>query len=204
MRDLIAILRPVSFIFLVYLLSPVFTGAQNKSNTVFQLNVLSNSSITINGRSNVNRFSCVACSPSKFEPIQGTQGRGKSISLKGSITVPVKNFDCKNRMLNSDLNKTLKAEQYPTMTIRFIDVERMPNTDTDRLNGTVQIELAGKRRLFTIPYTINSSGKTIRLEGNRSFTFSDFDLSPPKKIAGMVKVKDEFNVNFTLFLASAD
>jgi len=115
--------------------------------------------------------------------------------------MPIENFDCQNRILNKDLRKTLKAEEYPTMTIHFVDLERIPNTDGDYLKGTVQIELAGKRKQFVIPYTIKKTDKTTKLEGSRAFTFGDFDLVPPSKIGGMIKVKDDFNVNFTLYLA---
>lgn len=180
---------------------PAISFAQH-NNTLFKLKVLTNSSISIKGSSNINKFNCTACTPFKNYTIQGSSGEGKTINLKGSIIVPIKNFDCNNRVLNKDLQTTLKATDFPRMTIYFIDIERIPvsNVDENRLKGRVEIELAGKRRLFTIQYIINRNEENIRLEGCRSFTFNDFELTPPKKLGGVIKVNDNFTVNFSLYL----
>lgn len=198
------ITRPLAtHLFTMFIASilPALSFAQ-QDNLLFKLNVLSNSSISIKGSSNINKFNCTACSSFKQPALFGTTGKGSTINLKGSILVPIKNFDCKNRALNRDLMRTLKADEFPSMTIHFIDIERMPNAKStiDRLKGRVEIELAGKRRPFMIDYIINRNEGSIRLDGSRTFTFSDFDLAPPKKLAGIIKVDDNFNVNFSLFL----
>lgn len=40
----------------------------------------------------------------------------------------------------------------------------------------------------------------ILLPDGRTFNFSDFKLSPPTKMAGFIKIKDAFDVNFQLML----
>jgi hypothetical protein len=35
-------------------------------------------------------------------------------------------FDRRSKMITDDLRKTLKAEEYPTLAIRFLSLERTP------------------------------------------------------------------------------
>ncbi|SEL60550.1 YceI family protein [Parapedobacter koreensis] len=165
--------------------------------------VLPNSFITINGRSNINTFGCDASGTFKAEPLHGSLAKdGKSVTMKGAITIAINQFDCHNRMLNADLRKTLKADEYPQMTIRFVSLERMPLCDggEDFISGGVIIELAGQRKPFNLRYAFSKTNTGYKLEGSRGFSFADFNLTPPKKIGGLVKVKDEFDVAFTLLL----
>lgn len=165
--------------------------------------VLPNSSITINGSSNVNTFGCSASGTFKAEPLTGVIAKnGKSIDMDGTIRIRIDQFDCKQRMLTADLRKTLKAGQYPEMAIHFLSLDRMPLYDggQDFITGKVIIELAGQRRPFTLRYAFTKTNQGYKLEGSRSFSFADFNLAPPQKIGGLVKVKDDFDVGFTLLL----
>lgn len=165
--------------------------------------VLPNSFITISGSSNINTFGCEASGAFQAEPLRGMVAKdGVSVDMKGAIRIAIGQFDCNHRMLTADLRKTLKAEAYPEMAIRFVSLERMPVCDggTDYLTGKVIIELAGQRKPFNIRYSFSKTSSGYRLEGRRAFSFADFDLRPPKKAGGIVKVKDDFDVSFTLLL----
>ena len=106
-------------------------------------------------------------------------------------------------MITKDLRKTLKAEEYPKMTIRFLSLQAMPVllNKTELIKGWVEVELAGVVKRFELSYSFSNNGQgDIQLDGGRSFNFSDFKLSPPKKMAGLIKIKDAFDVNFQLIL----
>lgn len=64
----------------------------------------------------------------------------------------------------------------------------------------MDIELAGISKRFEISYLIKTlSNNRIELKGNQTFTFSDFKLTAPKKIAGLIRTKEKIKVNFQLF-----
>jgi hypothetical protein len=72
------------------------------------------------------------------------------------------------------------------------------------MKGWVEVKLAGTRKCFQIDYEFAKNfSNSFLLNGKRTFCFSDFKLTPPKKLAGIIKVKDEFNVNFQLKLVLA-
>lgn len=210
MKKLAHIIQPLPFLFLAGLVTVCMLGSFNYAIPQHHANsgevnwaVLPNSYITINGSSNVNTFGCEATGLFQAETLHGTTAQdGKSIKMTGSITLGINQFDCNNRMLTNDLRKTLKADEHPQMNIHFLSLERMPlcNGGEDFLSGMVIIELAGKRKPFNLRYSFTKTNSGYRLQGSRGFSFADFDLSPPKKIGGLVKVNDDFDVAFTLLL----
>ena len=105
-------------------------------------------------------------------------------------------------MLTSDLRKTLKASEYPNLVIRFVALERLPvfENNHDVVNGFVDVSLAGVTKRFIIPYKLEKTGSVVYLNGARTFSFSDFKLVPPQKLGGIVKVKNDFDVDFQLVL----
>lgn len=170
-------------------------------------NILNNSSISIRGSSNINTFTCQTNGAFKAETLRGLVTKSnKTVEMAGAITVPIEQFDCKNRMLNTDLRKTLKADTYPEMKIQFLSLERMPipNEGEDYVSGYVIIELAGKKKKFHLRYAFSEIPNGLILSGSRSFSFADFELSPPKKVGGLIKVRDDFDVGFTLVLSKVN
>ena len=179
-------------------------GSYNSRPTV-KWAVEKSSTLRVEGSSNVNTFRCDMQGYYQTDTITGFEEgvSSKPVRLRGAIVVDVFKFDCHQRMITNDLRKTLKADQYPRMTIRFLSLERMPEFigNTELLKGLVEIELAGTKKKFDILYSfVKPGGKTILLNGGRTFTFSDFKLSPPKKLAGMIQIRDKFDVNFRLTL----
>ena len=162
------------------------------------------STLKIAGKSNVNEFACSIAGYYQPDTISYVEdGAGKAVRLNGSLELDVLRFDCHSKMITNDLRKTLKAEDYPKLIIRFLSLERTPSLQStaQTMKGWVEVELAGTRKAFQVAYEFSKSGSnTYILNGKRTFTFSDFKLVPPRKLAGVVKVKDEFAVDFNLRL----
>lgn len=196
-------LIPLSIFTLAPDFSPVNDNPKGKKNVRWA--VQKTSSISIQGSTNVNSFGCDIIGYYKPDTIYCSEASAvtKSVTLNGDLRIDVSKFDCHNKMLTGDLRKTLKADAYPTMVIRFLNLERAPiiHNNKDSLKGWVEIELAGTRRRFEVFYTFVKTGATsIQLNGKRCFSFGDFSLVPPKKFAGLIKVKDRFDVDFNLLL----
>jgi len=167
--------------------------------------ILPDSHILINGSSNINRFSCRVSRPAESTPLRIAILPDYSVQMDGSITVSVGEFDCKHRMLTSDLRKTLKEDRYKQMTVHFRSLDQIPfDSETPHaVNGTVLIELAGKQKEFQIPIVFTQlAGGQYEMKGTRDFSFEDFGLEAPRKIGGIIRVKNKFTTVFVLNLAS--
>lgn len=161
-----------------------------------------NSMLHINGRSNVNSFVCsINVFASRDTIICANEDR--QISLSGDLHIDVMSFDCHSSLITKDLRKTLKVKEYPMMTIRFLSLQSMPISfdKAEPVKGWVEVQLAGVVKRFELSYSYSKwgSGKML-LKSSRSFCFSDFKLSPPKKLAGLIRIKDDFDVTFQLML----
>lgn len=101
-----------------------------------------------------------------------------------------------------DFKETLKADDYPQLNIRFIELKRKHGYKGD-LRGIVEITLAGISKKYPVTYMIKSAGNNEQhLEGIRTFKFSDFGLHPPNKLWGTIKAQDNVTVVFHLRLTS--
>jgi hypothetical protein len=168
--------------------------------------VQKSSTLKINGSSNVSNFQCAIDGYYSADSLHLTGvPAGTAIPLKGSLSIDISAFDCQNRIITSDLRKTLKADKYPKLLIRFTSLERMPvfdKSNTDAVKGSVEVELAGACRKFDILFSITKTGLSgLQLTGVKDFCFSDFNLKPPKKIGGLIRVNNRFTVNFHLLFS---
>lgn len=106
-------------------------------------------------------------------------------------------------MMTGDLRKTLKAKEFPHMTIRLISLSRFPENRLKAypIDGIVSIELAGVTKNFNVAYLVLPSAKNnLVLKGVREIKFSDFNIVPPSKIGGMIQTSDKLIAEFNIAL----
>lgn len=163
-------------------------------------------SLKVDGNTNVNSFSCSISNYSKPDTIL-VNGNTSPVQLRGYIKLDIQNFDCHNLIMTADLRKTLKAKDFPFLTIRFISINKYPDAATrqELMKGVVIIELAGVSRQFEVDYkTVAAENDYINLVGFRRINFSDFNLTPPRKLGGMIRTNNELSVAFNLRMKVLD
>lgn len=165
--------------------------------------VSEDSRLEIEGTTNVSRYNCALVDYSGADVlIQNDQSGVGTMSWAGEIVMKANNFDCHNPMMTKDFMKTVQAETYPEIKIRFLELtgSDIP-AEREAFYGKVDITLAGMTKRFPLSCQLVSLNKdTKKLIGSQSFKFSDFGIDPPVKFMGAVRVRDEIKVNFELFL----
>jgi len=177
-------------------ISLLFLSPAEKSKWV----VNENSSLTVNGTTNINKFSCEIPSYDQTDTLTLVR-TGKDIVLSGKIGLAIQSFDCHNSMMTKDLRKTLKEKQFPRLYISFLSLSGFPELTAkpQSITGLVSIELAGTSKRFEINYQVSTdTQKIVHLLGSQDIKFSDFNLIPPRKIGGMIKTNDQLSVEFHL------
>lgn len=161
-------------------------------------------SLKVAGTTNVSKFNCTILDYARPDTLTFYRGNGaKAVKVTGVIAVDVQRFDCRHAMITRDLRKTLKSAEFPKLVIRFINLGRYPEFDgqTQAIKGLVAIELAGVTREYEVDYKFTPDGtRSLTLIGSRRVNFSDFNLVPPKKAAGMIKTNNALEVEFSLQL----
>ena len=188
---------------LLFLISSAFLLSD--APLVHRLIVLPASKLSIDGKTNVNSFTCSIAKYTGTDTLVLQEG-GKKIRpvfVKGSVGLDASKFDCGMAIMTSDFRKTVKSDKYPAIVIDFISFERAPNyaQGEEKFKGILNISLAGVTKLFDVDCTIETkTNGMIHLKGGRGFTFADFGLKPPSRMMGTIKVKEELIVKFHLVL----
>ena len=188
---------------LVFIVFIIFSGFHVHDNKpiVKRWVVINGCSLKVDGSTNVNKFSCVISNYSHPDTIVVNNTGNQTVQLHGNIKLDVQKFDCHNSIMTADLRKTLKSKEHPNLVVRFISINKYPDTAPghNTTKGVVMIELAGVSKRFEVDYKIVSADNNfINLEGSRDILFSDFNISPPRKLGGMIRTKNELSVVFNL------
>ena len=93
----------------------------------------------------------------------------------------------------------LRVSEYPRVTFESTAVERAGEANQFRVRGNLTIR--GKTQPVVIPLTVTRSAEgTYRAKGEYRFKQSSFLIKPIQLAGGTVKVKDELQTQFELYL----
>lgn len=160
--------------------------------------------LKVDGSTNINKFNCIIANYSKPDTLNIYKvSNQEEVKISGKIALDVNNFDCHNPVMTADLRKTLKVKTFPHLVINFLTLDSYPNFNQKygKLNGKVLIELAGVTKQFDVNYKFTaSSANTLMLVGTKRVNFSDFKITPPRKLGGMIETNNELDIEFNLQL----
>lgn len=179
-------------------------GAGKTAAPVHAWRIEKETSITINGKSNFSPISCQNRAYRQCDTLYMVPAASQdSIRLKGRLFMDIIDFNCHNYFFTGSLRRTLRSDQYPNMVIRFLRMDHIPLPlsagDHCQVRGLVEISLAGVSRIFDVPvqFLMQNGGRAV-LSGSRLFHLQDFDLKGPPKMVGLLRVKNEFVVEFSM------
>ena len=162
-----------------------------------------NSSLNIQGETNINSFQCDVTEYLKPDTLLYIKNEAaKKLSFTNScLNIDIKRFDCHSKYITEDFRSALKADENPSLKIVFLTIDQFSNTSNNEVvKGVVDIELAHVVKRAEIEYSVKTlPGNRIQMNGSHVFSFSDFKLKAPRKLAGLIRTKDQIKVNFQLF-----
>jgi hypothetical protein len=173
--------------------SPLFAEGKSKEKNNGCVNY-----IVITGESNVNRFSF---SYTTLSSDFGNAFLYPSLPHGNEINIPVRDFEPSNPLMYKDFLANMHEHDYPTITIKFSDLgQNIGMIPVLNAVYTVMITIAGVTREYNVECAIQNCGNHYLLRGSKAVRLTDFNLAPPEKLSGLVKVKDEFKVSFGIIL----
>lgn len=173
-----------------------------KSKTNKSWIISRNSSLTIRGKTSINTFQCDVKQYMKADTLVLSEKITGGIDFSpNEMVVNVNAFDCAHNAITNDFKKTMKASDYPQLSIRFLNLDKSPGmvcTD-ERISGDINISLGGITKNIRMEYlmTRNANG-ALFINGQQTFCLSDFCLVAPEKLMGLIKVGDNVEVSFLL------
>ena len=156
--------------------------------------------IHISGKTNINCFEC------KYIRTEATQSPyhfswdllqpAKSIY---ELLIPVREFECSNNMIYDDFQSLLKAFNHPSIRIGIDPSEiKVLTPDASVVDLTIYITIANVTKAQSISCSvIDFNHSRVCISGEASIQLTDFQIKPPVKFLGLVKVKDEVTISFS-------
>lgn len=156
--------------------------------------VIQKRSITIDGDTSLGRFSC----DYEISGVNDTLYFDNLPSSPYSFAIPVEAFKCGNFLLNRDFRSTLKADEYPKVTVQ---VQSLEEKGKGLLTGCIKLSLVGKyKTLDDVEFCQSFVDERQVLTANFVFYASEFKLTPPQKLGGLVTTSDKMNISVSLVL----
>jgi hypothetical protein len=191
-------------LFFLFLLATLSSSTSDGDDTIYRLAILPSSSVTIRGSTNVNKFQCMIGKYSGRDTLLLTAERGKGAYFKrGKVKLEASLFDCEKHVITKDFAETIQAKKYPSITINFISLERLPEfaKTEEPFMGELMITLAN----VAVPAEVRcrivkDKNNLIHLRGWHLFKFSDFKLEAPTKMMGLIRVDELITVDFHMVL----
>ncbi|MEX0610093.1 MAG: YceI family protein [Balneolaceae bacterium] len=177
---------------------PILASAQTG-----KVQLSNESNLSINGKSNVNEFRCRYDHELQRDLLQYSYRYSDgSIRLEGlTLSLEVDEFDCGRKGINRDFRNTLLYEKYPFIHITLNELVLGEESDVVPTEALVTITIAGVKRVYTVPLNdFSSSEELILVGGNKILNMSDFGLTPPSPLMGLIKVSDELDIVFDLVI----
>lgn len=155
------------------------------------------SRLWIEGRSNVNQFSCRAAT---YDTMISSP---ESEDVDVDVDIEVEGFDCGKRRMNRDLHETLLSEIHPYISFEYISTDSMAYDDSQDLYDltvTGYLTVAGQKKEIEFPMqALILEDGTLKATGQTELRMTDYNVEPPRALLGMVRVDDLLSVHFELF-----
>lgn len=145
-------------------------------------------SFTIEGTTSVGDFSCT------YELDQRDTVKINSLPTECTslqYIIPSTAFQCHNFLLNRDFKKTIKAKEYKDIKVVLSGFRKNGNHYVCNL----KLRLAGVEKQYE-ETSLKITGQD--LTGALTVRFPEYDLTPPKKLGGLVKVKENIKISVSL------
>jgi hypothetical protein len=154
--------------------------------------ITTESFLYIKGTSNINTFTCVydATTLSRKVPVRFTQNNN-TMHFK-NVQMQLKNtgFNCGNRGINNDFHDLLQTKKYPNIHFGLLSTTK----NKGEIDAHVAIEIAGIKKQYKVP--VKTNGELAPLEGVLCVNITDFGLTPPTKMMGMIVVREDIEIVF--------
>ena len=150
--------------------------------------------VTVTGSSNINHFSFNNINPVIDDSAETKKETGRYQIVK----IPAHSFTGSNtRMLNDFLN-IIKATDHPFIMLSldprdFVHCEKHDKPTYFK----TKITIAGVTNTYVLPCIVTACcNKSYIIKGNLEIKLTDFNINPPKRFLGMIKVNNEVSINY--------
>jgi polyisoprenoid-binding protein YceI len=118
------------------------------------------------------------------------------------VAVPAATLTSPREGLDANMHKALRTAEYPDIRFRLLRFE--PGTGpAGSLRGVGVLKIAGVAREVAFDITTERKGASLRVKGQLSLLMTDFGVTPPVALMGMLKTDPKVIVTIETLLTMA-
>ncbi len=179
---------------------PVAGVPGDRSIIVYTIN--NNSWLTLSGTTNVNAFECRSggAKTTGNLTVEAVFYDDRIALSDAVILVDISSFDCRNPLINRDMQRAMGGDNGSVIEIRVVEVglhQDMENKDNGKITVNTCITINGitNRKELDVRWS-REHDTGFRFEGSADLLMSRFGIDPPSPALGLVKVDDRIKIDF--------
>lgn len=187
-------------------LTALCTFAGSASAQSIRLAVAPESTLWIEGGSNLHGWSCKASSIDAMIDVDEAFLKSTSPTLlkKVQVKVPVRNLKCGHGGMDNNLYKALKADDSPEISYILGTFDVIPGaSDSFTVKSVGTLKIAGAEKTVNMDVTASKlADGSIRADGELPLLMTDFGVKPPTAMLGTLRTDNKVTVKFSLLVSS--
>ena len=199
-------MKPIKVI-LVCALAAITTavpGAAGKPGAVGPL-ALASARVSLEGTSNIHAYTASTSTVrvTALEIAETPEGTAIERVLQPEglkafeVAIPVASLSSPKDGIDKNMHKALKAQEHPEIIFRLRRLE--PASGAYRATGGLVI--AGVEKEITLELQVERTGTGLAVTGATDLLMTDFGVTPPKAMLGMLKTNPKVRIHLELLIA---
>ncbi|MEX2016443.1 MAG: YceI family protein [Candidatus Hydrogenedentales bacterium] len=184
-------------------ISPIAAAAQDAPPAL----KLTAARVSIAGTSNIHPFTAsttdVRMSRLVLAPADGDdrlQAAAKAGGVEAfQIAIRAASLTSPKEGLDKNMHKALKVNEHQDITFRLIRLE--PAAAANSLKAVGTLKIAGVEKEVAVPLKVGVNASTITAIGEVTLMMTDYGITPPKAMLGMLKTDPKITITFEIVLA---
>jgi polyisoprenoid-binding protein YceI len=115
------------------------------------------------------------------------------------IVIPAATLASDKEGLDKNMHKALRTTEYPDITFRLLRFEPRPGA-AGALRGVGVLTISGVQREVALEITTARKDAGLAVQGQVAILMTDFGITPPKAMLGMLKTDPKVTITFETVL----
>jgi polyisoprenoid-binding protein YceI len=116
------------------------------------------------------------------------------------ITIPTATLASPKGDIDKNMLKALKAEEFPEITFKLVRFDAKTDV-AGAIRAVGILKVAGVEKEVALLITTKRTGATLTVQGSLDLLMTDYGVTPPKAMMGMLKTDPKVTVTFETVLA---
>lgn len=170
----------------------------------YQIFIHPSSDVIVYGSTNVNNFKFQYTENITLNRPVNVKRHDGALQLSGGIIdLKVRAFDSGNALMNKDFRKMLQDEENPFIQVELAALlpQWLPNASWREGRAEIKVVINQVTKKYLVKCKVENP-ESLLIYGKQKISLTDFGLTPPTRMMGMVKVSEWVDLDFSLRFAT--